>query len=143
MAHCIGFAASVSVCTAVVMTAPPAHADQYDFVSFLDNNGVYYDSILDVIDVGKAVCRTIRNGQSSFAVDQAIAGLTLNGYTSNAERAVIVVGAANTMCPDIWPAVRAHQQQVATEAQNSLPASSEPHPCSTPNPPAGCADGSY
>ncbi|WP_328514431.1 DUF732 domain-containing protein [Mycolicibacterium grossiae] len=99
--------------------------------------------MLDIIDVGKAVCRTIRNGQSSFAVDQAIAGLTLNGYTSNAERAVIVVGAANTMCPDIWPAVRAHQQQIQNKVQTRLPASNEPHPCSTSNPPAGCADGSY
>jgi hypothetical protein len=36
-----------------IVVAAPANADQYDFVSFLDNNGVYYASISDVIEWAK------------------------------------------------------------------------------------------
>ena len=44
----------------VIGVAAPANADQYDFISYLDNNGVYYDSISDMMDLGKAVCTSTR-----------------------------------------------------------------------------------
>jgi len=47
-----GLAAAASLALAA-----PAHADQYEFVSVLDNEGVYYSSITDVIDQGKMACR--------------------------------------------------------------------------------------
>jgi hypothetical protein len=50
------------VSIAAVGLAAPAKADQYDYVSALDSNGVYYGSILDVIDLGKLTCRKLRMG---------------------------------------------------------------------------------
>lgn len=47
-----GIAAVVALCGSVLL-AGPAHADQYDFISDLDNSGVYYGSIVDMIDIGK------------------------------------------------------------------------------------------
>lgn len=40
-----------------LVVSVPAHADQYDFVVYLDNNGVYYSSVSGVIDAGKMTCR--------------------------------------------------------------------------------------
>ena len=40
----------------------PARADQYDFVMQLDNMGVSYESILDMIDIGKELCHDLRSG---------------------------------------------------------------------------------
>ena len=45
-----------------LIDAAPAHADHYDFVADLDNNGVFYASITDVIDQGKLACRLMRSG---------------------------------------------------------------------------------
>ena len=70
----------------VIGVAAPANADQYDFVSFLDNNGVYYDSISDVIDLGKAVCTSTRR---TGATDMAINGLVAAGYYSDVARGAI------------------------------------------------------
>lgn len=90
---------------AVVMTAAPAHADQYDFISALDQHGVVYDNISDMINVGKLICHTMRSGGYLGNINKAL-DHTL-GYTSQDERGIIVVSAANTMCPDIWPVLNA------------------------------------
>ncbi len=92
------------------MLAPPASADQYDFISALDNQGVSYNNILDMIDIGKAICHSIRNGNALGSVNDALAS---NGWYSAQERGIIVVAAANTMCPDIWPALNAQVQPQA------------------------------
>ena len=51
----------LAMCGAVALSVP-AHADQYDFISALDNAGVSYESITDMIDIGKALCHDLRSG---------------------------------------------------------------------------------
>jgi hypothetical protein len=51
----------LAVCGAVALSGP-AHADQYDFISQLDNSGVSYKSTIDMIDIGKQLCHDLRNG---------------------------------------------------------------------------------
>jgi hypothetical protein len=76
---------------AVAVPAPGTHADDLDFVMQLDDNGVYYDSISDIIDTGKLVCRSLRSGGN---------GLTaVSGYNA-AEARIIVQAARTNMCPD-------------------------------------------
>lgn len=88
--------------------AAPANADQYDFISALDSQGIYYSSVSDMIDLGKATCTVVRRTNN---VNIAIAGLTRAGYTSSQERGAILMAAANNMCPDIWGALDAHMRQ--------------------------------
>lgn len=99
-----------------VAFAPPAGADQYDFISALDDNGVYYSSISDMIDIGKSVCRTVRVGGDADAVQSAINGVDAAGFPSNVEHAVIIKAAAAYMCPDIAPAITAYENQPPTPA---------------------------
>lgn len=93
---------------AAVVLAPPASADKFDFINELDNQGITYDSISDMIDTGKAICHAIRDGDSLGAVNSALAR---KGWYSSQERGIIIVAAANHMCPDIWPALRAQVRQ--------------------------------
>ncbi|ABK74180.1 DUF732 domain-containing protein [Mycolicibacterium smegmatis] len=101
-------ASTVALCVAAAAVtatalAAPARADQYDFVSMFDNEGVYYSSITDVIDQGKMVCRMLRNGAGMPApLDYAAGG----GYAPY-ETAVVVASPAMHMCPDVLPTVRA------------------------------------
>ncbi|WP_233213590.1 DUF732 domain-containing protein [Mycobacterium hubeiense] len=81
--------------------AGPAHADQYEYVSILDNEGVYYSSITDVIDTGKMACRMLRGGADVPAALNYVAG---GGYAPY-ESAVIVTAAALKMCPDVMPVI--------------------------------------
>ncbi|MDV3130187.1 DUF732 domain-containing protein [Mycobacterium sp. 21AC1] len=81
--------------------AAPARADQYDFVAMLDNEGVYYASITDVIDSGKMACRLMRGGAGVPAALNYVAG---GGY-ADYETAIIVTAAATAMCPDVMPVV--------------------------------------
>jgi hypothetical protein len=82
--------------------AVPAHADQYDYVNVLDNKGVYYSSISDVIDIGKLTCSRLRAGSPQTAGAPATAA----GYSSY-EVGIIVVAATNNMCPDQLPTLQA------------------------------------
>ena len=50
-----------AMCWAVTLSGP-ARADQYDFISQLDNSGVSYKSIIDMITIGKQLCHDLRNG---------------------------------------------------------------------------------
>lgn len=86
-----------------LFSAAPAHADQYDFVADLDNNGVYYASITDVIDQGKLVCRLMRSGAG---VPVALNFVARGGYPDY-ETGIIVAAASFNMCPDTQPVVRA------------------------------------
>ena len=45
----------------------PAHADQYDFVVYLDNNGVYYSSVSGVEQLSIPVDRGV-SGDLRFGV---------------------------------------------------------------------------
>lgn len=98
--------AAVAAPIAALFAAAPSHADQYDYVSQLDNAGVYYSNILDVIDTGKADCSYLRRG-----VDPGVlmTGLQRLGYAP-VEAGQILVSAAVNMCPDTLPALRAYAQ---------------------------------
>lgn len=89
-----------AVCTAVALSSP-AQADQFDFVSVLDNNGVHYDSMLDMIDVGKELCHDLRFGVAPPVV---LGKLAQTGFAP-AESAIILLAAVNTMCGDAKPGV--------------------------------------
>ena len=79
-----------------VTLSGPAHADQYDFISQLDNSGVSYESMIDMIDIGKELCHDLRNGVTPPAV---LGKLQRTGFAL-AESAIILVSAVNNMCPD-------------------------------------------
>lgn len=89
--------------------AAPAHADQYDFVVYLDNNGVYYSSVSGVIDAGKITCRILRSGGG---VPGAMGFLGRAGY-GRYEAATIIVAAVDDMCPDAQPVIDAFLNQTA------------------------------
>jgi hypothetical protein len=84
--------------------AAPARADQYDYVAQLDDRGVYYSSISDVIDTGKMACRLLRSGAG---VPAAMNFVARDGYASY-ETAIIVVAATQNMCPDAMPVLNAY-----------------------------------
>lgn len=96
------------VATAVaISTAPAVHADEYDYVSQLDSNGVYYSNILNVIDLGKSSCRQLRMGNPVPSVLHRIVG---QGY-AGVEAGVIISAAAENMCPDTIPILRSFANQ--------------------------------
>ncbi|MGV0814914.1 DUF732 domain-containing protein [Mycolicibacterium boenickei] len=96
--------AAVLAGTSAMMLAAPAHADQYDFVAQIDSEGVYYSSIIDVIDQGKMACRLLRGGAG---VPAALNYVARGGY-ADYETAIIVVAAAQNMCPDVMPILAAY-----------------------------------
>ena len=88
----------LATCVAVALSGP-AHADQYDFISQLDNSGVSYQSMIDMIDmidIGKQLCHDLRNGATPPAV---LSKLQRTGFAP-AESAIILMSAVNNMCPD-------------------------------------------
>ncbi len=93
-------AAAISAASA---NAPAAHADQYDYVHTLDNKGIYYRSISDIIDIGKLTCSRLRAGSPESAGAPALAA----GYSAN-EVAIIVVAATTNMCPDQIPTLQSY-----------------------------------
>ena len=100
MAHKI--ICALAAITAVGLAAPAtAHADQYDFVLALDDQGVYYSSVTDVIDQGKMTCRILRSGAG---VPAAINYLV--GEYAPFEIGVILWSASTYMCPDVAPVLR-------------------------------------
>ncbi len=76
----------LAVCGAVMLLGP-ARADQYDFISALDNAGVSYESMIDMIDVGKALCHDLRSGAAPPVV---MGKLQKTGFAP-AESAIILV----------------------------------------------------
>jgi hypothetical protein len=91
--HLIG---GIVMVMAATLLAPTARADQWDYVSQLDNHGVSYASILNVIETGKSACHHLRNG---VGVDNVIGGVETLGY-GGYEASVIVSAAVHEMCPD-------------------------------------------
>ena len=91
-----------AVCGALALSAP-ARADQYDFISFLDRSGVSYESIGNMIDVGKEVCHDLRSGAAPPVV---LDKLSNTGFAP-AEAALVLVSAVTNMCIDAKPEVLA------------------------------------
>lgn len=98
-----GLIAAASALSAAVALSCPARADQYEFISDLDNSGVSYGSILDMVDIGKELCHDLRNDVSPSAV---LGKLRRTGFAP-AESAIVLVSAVNNMCPDTAPWVTA------------------------------------
>lgn len=98
--------------------AAPASADQYDYVSALDNNGIYYSSISDVIDLGKQLCSVGRSAPTNgVTIGPMWLGLLKNaGYFSDAEASIIITAATHYMCPDIKPRLNADVAAVENRA---------------------------
>ena len=91
----------VACAMAVVVPPARAHADQWDYVAQLDNHGVSYSSITDVIDLGKSVCHQLRSGEP---VQSSFNDVVQQGYT--ATESFIIVAAATDMCPDVSAVVK-------------------------------------
>ncbi|WP_197497387.1 DUF732 domain-containing protein [Mycobacterium sp. 852013-51886_SCH5428379] len=82
--------------TAAVVFAAPAEADQWDFVNGLDEQGIYYEDISEIIDVGKRICSNLRQQISpQYAGSPAVSA----GYVAK-ETVIITYAAAHFMCPD-------------------------------------------
>jgi hypothetical protein len=105
--------AATAVPLVAVATAAPAHADQYDYVSTLDSNGIYYPSISKVIDLGKQVCSVGRRAPAAGAsmMNPLIDLLYGAGYKSSEEGWIIANAAVANMCPDVLPKLRASLAQ--------------------------------
>lgn len=95
-----GIAGALAVCGAVALSSPAA-ADEYDFIGQLDGMGVYYSSVVDMIDIGKELCHELRFGVPPPAV---LGKLHRTGFAP-AESAIVLLSAVNTMCLDAKPAV--------------------------------------
>lgn len=93
-------AAALAVVGAVLLSSP-ARADQYDFISQLDNQGVSYDSMLDMIDIGKELCHDLRSG----VVPPVVLGKLQNTGFAPMEAAIVLTSAVNAMCADTKVAV--------------------------------------
>ena len=102
------------VAVALWSSAPTASADQYDYVSYLDANGVLYSSVSDIIDIGKVMCRALR---TPLPIPNIVSAVQENGYTAQ-ETGLIVLGASKFMCPDTLP----YLQASANAAQSGHPA---------------------
>jgi hypothetical protein len=121
---------------ALVLCAPAANADQYDFINRLDASGVSYTGYMsDMIDLGKVVCHELRM-QTPVP---AIVGYLKSRNFPDHDAGTIVGAAAATMCPDTWPFIDSYLNG-PPPAQPAPPA---PNPCTLENPPVGCADGDY
>jgi hypothetical protein len=95
-----GIAVVLGVCGAVALSGP-AQADEYDFISQLDSTGVYYESIIDMMDIGKELCHDLRSGMAPPVV---LGKLQNTGFAA-AESAIVLMSAVNSMCPDAKAAV--------------------------------------
>lgn len=97
--------------TVAICTAAPASADDIDFTIALDDHGIPYSSMSDIIAIGKQACSSLRAGWP-VTITQAIAAgtpthsvgapITAAGYVP-VEAAIITVAATINMCPDQLP----------------------------------------
>lgn len=101
--------ALIITAVALLVTAPTAYADDASYVLYLDDHGVYYSSITDVIDMGKLACRGLRQGVPPGVIVNAIAD---NGDFPTYDAAIIVLSATKNMCTDQYP---------PTGVKNALP----------------------
>ncbi len=93
---------------ATALSAAPARADQYDFISQLDALGVHYGSMIDMIDIGKLTCHELRFG---VAPPLVLDELVTVGFAPM-ESAIILMAAVDNLCPDTGPAVAAWARSI-------------------------------
>ena len=97
----VKFAVFATAVVSAVATAGTAHADQFDFISVLDNSGVSYESMVDMIDIGKEVCHDLRIG----AQPPVVLGKLIRTGFAPYEAGIVLMSAVNNMCLDTEPAV--------------------------------------
>ncbi len=96
-----GGTAAVLAVSASVVLAGPARADQYDFITELDNAGVWYSSMIDMIDIGKELCHELRHG----VAPPLVLGKLANTGFAPAESAIVLMSAVDHLCLDAKPVV--------------------------------------
>lgn len=102
---------------AAITGAPHAKADQTDFISQLDTQGIFYTDIAGAIDDGKIICSELRGHQP---VGQIVKQLqTEDGFPGQAA-AMFLLDAANTMCPDVLPWMQAQADAAARPQRDYL-----------------------
>jgi hypothetical protein len=95
---------AVAATAIAVLAAAPAHADQYDFISDLDSQGVYYRDITGMMELGKKTCYNLRTGTPLGGI---LGYLVQQEGFAKYEAAMIVGSAASNMCPDTIPYLEA------------------------------------
>ncbi len=101
--------AAIAAPLVAVAVAAPANADQYDFISEIDRNGVFYvGTMSEMIRTGKLACSTLRQASNTSAVSLLGRWLTGDMGFSGTEAGIIVTAAAGTMCPDVIPILTAY-----------------------------------
>lgn len=91
--------------------APESSADQFQYLTYLDNNGVYYRSMTAAMDMGKQACSIGRSAASTEEMTNRWSTLTSSfGYVAK-EGDIIVHSAINYLCDDVI--VRSHQLALA------------------------------
>lgn len=108
----IGIAGALALSAAVAL-APPAQADQYEFISHLDNSGASYSSTLDMIDIGKAVCHDLRSGDTP----PIVMGRLSNVGFATAEASLVIVSAVRYLCVDAKESVNSWAFQQGYQGQ--------------------------
>ena len=92
-----------------VALSGPAHADQYDFISH-STAWVSYQSMLDMIDIGKDLFHDLRSGATPPVV---LGKLQKTGFAP-AESTIILISAVNNMCSDTKPQLSGGHATTAT-----------------------------
>lgn len=91
-----GIVAGLFALLGVISSAGQAQADQHGFITHIDNMGVSYKSIADMMEVGRAVCHELRSGQAPPVV---LGRLQRVGFAP-AESAIVLTAAVDNMCLD-------------------------------------------
>ena len=82
-----------------IVGAPPAHADQDDFLDQLTAQGIYYRDRPGMAENGQQVCSALRGIGGHYTTASIMGDLMTAGFTTeNAAR--IILTAARTMCPE-------------------------------------------
>ncbi|MDQ2636766.1 MAG: DUF732 domain-containing protein [Actinomycetota bacterium] len=97
-------ASAMAILLASGLVAAPVRADQYDFISDLDSNGVYYRDIVGMMELGKKTCYNLRTGTPLGGI---LSYLVQREGFAGYEASTIVSAAATNMCPDTIPFIEA------------------------------------
>jgi hypothetical protein len=141
-----GISAVLLIAGALIL-APPSNADNATFIAMLGNNGIDVSNA-DIrnadIDLGLAICSLLNQSQSP---DATVDSLVRSGNHTQRDANTWMATSVITLCPELdyithyADYARAHLSSVPDV--QPPPESHEPSPCTLPNPPTGCADGSY
>lgn len=87
-----------------ILTAGTSKADQADFISQLDAQGIFYRDTAATINDGKIICGELRGHEP---VGQIVTQAQTEGGFPGEKAAMFVMDAANALCPDVLPWLQA------------------------------------